>query len=257
MTVLRSVVLSFAMFTRIPLPTLNWERTNMRYVLATLPLVGVLIGLLLWLWQWLCVLLSLDNIVFAAGLTLTPILLTGGIHLDGYCDTIDALSSRAPQERKREILKDPHAGAFAVIGLAVFMLAYFALGTQLKPNVVTIGLLGCAAVMSRSMGALASLTFPTSSGGGILDTFRDAAGKPAIIIAAVFFLLAILGALYLNYPIAIALAVVVLLITLYVRGMSQRQFGGMSGDLAGYLIQLIELGSVFVLFIMDKVMVML
>ena len=54
-----------------------------------------------------------------------PVLVTGGIHLDGFLDTADALSSWQPWEKKLEILKDSHAGAFAII----MGCAYFALGT--------------------------------------------------------------------------------------------------------------------------------
>ena len=55
----------------------------------------------------------------AAGFTLLPVVVTGGIHLDGFGDTLDALASHAEPERKREILKDPRAGIFAVIGRCV------------------------------------------------------------------------------------------------------------------------------------------
>ncbi|NLA05846.1 MAG: adenosylcobinamide-GDP ribazoletransferase, partial [Firmicutes bacterium] len=40
--------------------------------------------------------------------------------------------------------------------------------------------------------------------------------------------------------------------TLYVQRMSQRQFGGMSGDLAGYLLQLGELSMLAALVIIGK-----
>ena len=45
---------------------------------------------------------------------LIPVLITGGIHLDGLLDTADALSSYKTKEEKLEILKDSHAGAFAL-----------------------------------------------------------------------------------------------------------------------------------------------
>ena len=53
-----------------------------------------------------------------------PIIITGGIHLDGLLDTADALSSYKSMEEKLEILKDSHTGAFAIIvGGAWFILA--------------------------------------------------------------------------------------------------------------------------------------
>ena len=43
---------------------------------------------------------------------------TGGFHIDGFMDTMDAFHSYKPREEKLAILKDSHIGAFAVIMLA-------------------------------------------------------------------------------------------------------------------------------------------
>ena len=256
MNILRSIVMALALFSRIPMPTLDWEQGNTRHTLAALPLIGLIITLVLWLWLLLSNALGFNALLFAAGLTLLPVLVTGGIHLDGFCDTVDALSSRAPLERKREILKDPHIGTFAVIGLVAYLLAYFALCTELAQSLQTVLLLGCIAVLSRAAGALACLVFPSASGSslpGLLQSLREAAGKQAVIVCALWCLVALALACFVDWRPAIAVFGVILLMVLYVRLMSKRQFGGMSGDLAGYLIQLIELGAVFALVLIEKV----
>ena len=51
------------------------------------------------------------------------LLITGGIHIDGYMDTMDAVHSYGDREKKLEILKDSHIGAFAVIMLVTYVLA--------------------------------------------------------------------------------------------------------------------------------------
>lgn len=58
--------------------------------------------------------------------TVLPILLTGGIHMDGFMDTMDALHSYQDRERKLEILKDSHVGAFACLSLICEMFLYAA-----------------------------------------------------------------------------------------------------------------------------------
>ena len=94
------------MFSAIPMPRVEWNDRNMRYALCAFPLVGLAAGLVMALWVWLSVFLGLPNLLLAAGLTAIPVLLTGGIHLDGYADTHDALAShRSPAERQ-EILKE-------------------------------------------------------------------------------------------------------------------------------------------------------
>ena len=48
-TFLSSLGMSFAMFSIIPMPRLDWKKENMRYMLCCLPFVGIVIALVLWL----------------------------------------------------------------------------------------------------------------------------------------------------------------------------------------------------------------
>ena len=128
MIVLQTVAVAFAMFSAVPVPQFNWTEKNMRYAMCAFPLIGVVIGLL---W-FLCGVLPLPGAARAAGFCLIPVWVTGGIHLDGYADTCDALSSYGDREKKLEILKDPHCGAFAVIRLCSYFAAYLALCRELK-----------------------------------------------------------------------------------------------------------------------------
>mgnify|MGYP000057866405 FL=1 len=122
MIVLQTIAVAFAMFSAIPVPQFEWNEKNMRYAMCAFPLIGVVIGA-----AWcVCGALPLPGLAKAAGFALIPVWITGGIHLDGYADTCDALSSYGDREKKLEILKDPHCGAFAVIRLCSYFLAYFA-----------------------------------------------------------------------------------------------------------------------------------
>ena len=55
-----------------------------------------------------------------------PFFVSGFMHLDGYVDCCDAIFSRAPLEKKKQILKDSRVGAFAVIWVIVLFLMFFA-----------------------------------------------------------------------------------------------------------------------------------
>ena len=253
MTVLRSIATAFLMFSRVPMPKVAWKPENMRFALAALPLVGALIGALLCGWAWLCDALSIGKILFAAGMTLLPLLVSGGIHLDGFCDTVDALSSHATQERKREILKDPHAGAFAVIGVCVYLLASFALYTEL-PNEKNAVLLACLIpVLSRGAGALASFGTP-SDGAGLLHAMRSSADRRTVVwILAVWCALGVSGLMLLSPLTGGVMALAGALCTVLMVRMSKRQFGGMSGDLAGFLVQVGELVMLLILIVLQRV----
>ncbi len=237
----RSVAMAFSMFSVIPMPLVEWKKENMKYMLCALPLVGAVIGGALYLWMRLCQWLSLGSVLFAIGLTIIPLALSGGIHVDGFCDTVDALSSHAAPERKREILKDSHAGAFAIIWAAAYFLMYFGFCTEVECRWIAILAVGVQHVFARSLGALAGTAFSGSGSGGMLAAFREGADKKAAGILVAWCLLCAAGLIALSpvSGIVCALAGVVLLWRL--RRMSLREFGGMSGDLAGYLITLCEL----------------
>ncbi len=242
MRFIRSTVMAFSMFSAIPTPQIKWEKENMRYMLAALPLVGAVIGLVLIGWLYLCELLSFGTVLFAAGAALIPIAVTGGVHMDGFLDTVDALSSHAEPEKKRAILKDPRAGAFAVIFTAAYILAYFALASELPRSLGSMMFIGIIHILSRAAVGVAGLVFPASGTGGLLDTVSGSASRrAALVILAVIAALCAAGMLYLGLYQGVGAVLASVLCMLYVRVMSKRQFGGMSGDISGFLLQLSEL----------------
>lgn len=252
--IFRSLIMAFSMFSVIPMPRIQWKEENMRYMLAWMPALGVIAGLLQAGWLLLCDFLSFGPLLFAAGLTLLPILLTGGIHMDGFSDTIDALSSHAAPQRKREILKDPNAGAFAVLYTSGYLLLFAALCTELPRTITAMLILGLHQVLARALGALCSVCFPSSSQSGLQHTFRDAASKKGIVLLAVWAVLCTAALCLLSLSGGIACAAVFLLCFLYLKRISGREFGGMSGDLAGYIISLAELLMLFTYVVTERMM---
>ena len=94
MRLLYSLAIAISMYSRIPVPTVDWNENNMKYAMCFFPVVGVITGLLQAGAGYLILeYTSFGKLFFAAVMTLIPVLVTGGIHLDGYADTIDALSS--------------------------------------------------------------------------------------------------------------------------------------------------------------------
>ncbi len=257
MSVLYSGLLALALFSKIPMPRLDWAKKNMRYLLAAFPLVGLIIGLVLWVWLWLADLLGLGPVLFAAGLTLLPLLVTGGIHLDGFCDTVDALASHAEPKKKQEILKDPHAGAFAVIFVAVYLLAYLALATEIPRQPSLIWQLGLIHVLSRTSVGFGVLHFQPASSQGLFFTLHSAAHKNASTsILALFYILAGTGLVCLSGPAGLIILAVPLLYAAYLYRMAKKQFAGMSGDLSGYWLQSAELAMLAALLIIQKVVIL-
>lgn len=239
MSAVRSVFAAFAMFSAFPAPKVEWNRENLRWMLCAFPLVGAAIGLLCWGWAALGAYLGFPALLRGAGLTLIPVLSTGGVHLDGYADTWDALASHAPPEKKQEILADPRLGAFAAIHLCGWFVMDFALWSAL-PRYEGVPVL-LAFCLSRSLSGLAITAFPLAKDTGLAHTFAQAADKQAArrFLAGLSDLLC-LGLFFCGWQGA-AMAAAALGVFVYYRRMARTQFGGLSGDLAGWFLQTAEL----------------
>ena len=68
------------------MPRVEWEKKALSWALCWFPLVGVVIGAALYGWLALAGFLGFGRIFTAAVALLLPIALSGGIHLDGFCD---------------------------------------------------------------------------------------------------------------------------------------------------------------------------
>ena len=237
MSVLKSVLVAFSMFSALPVPQIEWDRDSMRWALCAFPLVGACAALLCRLWLTLCAALALPELLRGAGLCLLPVFVTGGIHLDGYADVCDALASHGSVEKKQAILKDPHIGAFAAIRLCVYFTASLALWTAL-PTVGLPALLGLFC-LSRSLSGLALVTFPLRPGSGLARSFAESGNEKSVRAALAVFAL-VSAALLLAGGQALSLLAAAP-VFLYYRRLCARDFGGLSGDLAGWFLQTAEL----------------
>ena len=104
MRILKSFIIAFSMYSQIPMPQFEWKEEDMKYMLCFFPLVGAVIGLCLYGWEKLCTGMEINGLCRTLVGTAIPLLLTGGIHVDGYMDTMDAFHSYQSRERKIEIL---------------------------------------------------------------------------------------------------------------------------------------------------------
>jgi adenosylcobinamide-GDP ribazoletransferase len=203
------------------------------------------------LWLLLCDWLKLGGMLRGTVGALLPILITGGIHMDGFMDTSDAMASWQPKERRLEILKDSHVGAFAVLGCAGYLLLHAALLSE--ASATSGALLCCVFVLSRALSAWAMATFRSARPQGMLDAFAQAAHRRMVTISCVVYavLCAVVwfvfgGCLTLVCLLAAALCVI------YYRHMAYKQFGGVTGDLAGWFLQVTELALTAVIVLGGK-----
>lgn len=233
------------MYSRIPVPRVEWSEENRRFSLIFFPFIGAVTGGLLVLWKMAADYLGVNSLLFSAVACVIPIIVSGGIHLDGFCDVIDAQGSCAPKEKKLEIMSDPHIGSFAAIGLGVYFILQFGLFSCVNSfraiYVVAIGY-----SLSRTLSALCAVTFKSAKDGGSLQSFVKPADKLTSIIALSVFLAAISAGMILIDFIAGAVALVLAAaILVFFRVFSYKKFGGITGDLAGFFLQICEIAVLF------------
>ena len=242
MIILKSICVAFSVFSKIPMPRFNWEEKDMRYHMIFFPWVGGVIGLLLVLWQWIVQKAGIGQTAFVLVGTALPLLVTGGFHVDGFMDTMDAKKSYLSQEEKRRILKDPHIGAFAVICLAALGLIWLAAFSEVSAQRIPVA--ACGFFLSRSLSGIAVLLFPNAKKDGMLHTFHASAqnGAPQTVLVCLFVELGVCaGLMIVLHPVTGVLCLAGALLTfVYYHQMSLRQFGGITGDTAGFFVTVSE-----------------
>ena len=143
MKFLEPMIIAFSMYSKIPMPRIEWNKENMKYTMCFFPLIGVVTGAIIYLAG-----MFLDGnifskvhsgrLMFAAVMTLIPVFVSGGIHLDGFMDTMDALGSWGDKEKKLEILKDSHNGAFAVIGICCYFTGSLGVWSEIRTEMLPV-----------------------------------------------------------------------------------------------------------------------
>ena len=222
MTTLRALVIAFSMYSQIPMPQFTWQDKEMKYAFCFFPWVGAAIGGITMFWWWFCGKFSVGNVAFAMIGTAIPLAVTGGFHVDGFMDTMDAFHSYQPREKKLEILKDSHIGAFSVICLVLYELIY--IGAYSEIDAV------------RQAG-----TFPGAKKEGLLYMFTSKAHERAVK-TALFLQTASVAVLmlYLDGVTGVAVLVGAGLTFLYYYKKCKKELGGITGDTEGYFVTVCE-----------------
>ena len=240
MSIINSFFIALSMYSRIPVPRVDWKKENMRYAMCFFPMIGVVIGAVMYLAGWLLDKTSVGGLFRGVVFTLIPIIITGGVHMDGFMDTMDALGSWGDREKKLEILKDSHAGAFAILGMGCYLMWSVAVWSELPAEVLRV--CGVSFVLSRALSGFSVVTFPAARNSGLLKMFQDGAQKKVVRITMCLYVAAAVIMMAVMDARAMAGAVAGAMIAfLYYIVVSRKQFGGVTGDLAGFFLETAEL----------------
>ncbi len=257
MAVIEAIIIVLSMYTKIPMPFLEWNAKNTKLVLAFLWLPGLLAGLAQALWLAVCCFLPVSAVMYAAVAVALSVIVTGGIHLDGFTDTVDALCSHGDREKMKKIMDDPHIGSFGVMHLVIFMLVSFALFFDIGEKVTAnpdfyrremryLFMIITVYTDSMAITAIAAVTAEPSKSHGMLYRFTSAANREAVISvnAGIMAILSIVSVFAFALD-TIAVIIPPLLAYIYVWITIVPKFGGISGDICGWMIEMSKLAGLF------------
>ncbi|MES2821516.1 MAG: adenosylcobinamide-GDP ribazoletransferase [Pseudomonadota bacterium] len=198
------------------------------------PLVGLLLGLLLW--GMSALLGGAPSLLHAALLLALWVALSGALHLDGLADSADAwLGGLGDRARTLLIMKDPRSGPMAVVVLLlVLLLKFAALVAVLEQDEAAALLL--APWLARGLLPLLFMTTPYVRAGGLGQALADHLPRRQLpwMLAAHGVALLLCGW---SGVLALALAGGLFI---GLRRLMLARLGGTTGDTAGALVELVE-----------------
>ncbi|MFN7252139.1 MAG: adenosylcobinamide-GDP ribazoletransferase [Anaerobacillus sp.] len=121
--VIEGLICSFQFLSTVPLKKqVPYEQKQVRVCVAAFPVVGAILGVLLFgllfiMNEWT----NVSPLVIALLLVTLSIVYSGGLHLDGWMDCSDAFFSYKSKQGKLEVMKDSRIGAFAAISLFLLL----------------------------------------------------------------------------------------------------------------------------------------
>src|SRR6266851_4809133 len=208
--------------TRIPVPRGEYR---LETSVPWLPVVGLVLGVILAGIDWGLRTLAVDQLVVSTLVVVLLLVLSGALHADGLMDTCDAVFGHATPERRLEIMRDPHVGAFGVVGLvcvvALKIAAVYALPVALRPQWLVL-----APGLGRWSIVLLATMFPYGRASGLGAPLKAAATTRVLILAT---LLPLAGCIA-SGPVGAACGLLAAAVALGLGAWLMRLLPGLTGD---------------------------
>ena len=230
---MRALRVALGLMTTLPvkLPE-DWSAGDNGRASIWYPFVGLMVGALTWL-AWTGASTVLPPLVAGIITLVVWVGLTGGLHLDGLAYCCHGLFASAEPDRRLEIMKDPHVGAFGLIGIVlVLMLKAAALSSLTQDSSFGILLAASLARWCILPAALLPLARPSGMGADFVQGFhRTFLLWGALVPMGIVFFLGIRGVL----PASIGMGVAA-----FVLWLAASRIGGITGDVFGMIVELVE-----------------
>lgn len=219
------------------------EEINLARSMAYFPLVGALLGLILFA-TWQIGILFLPSAVTCALVLTLSIVITGALHLDGFSDTVDGISGGRNKEDILDIMQTSHIGAIGMVSIVAILLLKFTLIYSLPSTIIGTALVSMA-VMGRWSMVFSCQVYPAAGDkNSLARKFIEHIELKQLLWATVTML--ILSAVLLALK-ALIIFPTILLICLIFNSFMLKKIGGLTGDTLGALNELVEVATLFII----------
>ncbi|MFZ5943605.1 MAG: adenosylcobinamide-GDP ribazoletransferase [Bacillota bacterium] len=239
---MKGLIIALQFMTRIPLGGVKLNITEEEFGGSSrfFPVVGLIIGIILFLIAKISS-VFMSPLVVGALIVVADIILTGGIHLEGFMDTMDGMLSARPKEKVLEIMKDSRVGAHSVVAVfSLLILKYSIIISLLNGNLI-VGLL-LMPVISRWVMLYGITFYPYAREKGLGKIFWENTTKNSwyILTGILLFTLALLD---FRYLMAMAITYLVLLTPMI---KTSDLLNGLTGDIYGAINEVSQVVFIFI-----------
>ncbi|MGE4419297.1 MAG: adenosylcobinamide-GDP ribazoletransferase [Sulfurimonas sp.] len=227
--IFKGFALAVSMLTTIPFFKIHdFNKGINGYAVMFYPLIGFILGAVLW-GVYLLLAPYAPSLHVGIIIFVLWVLLTGALHLDGFSDTVDGLYVK--KERALEVMKDSHVGGMGMIMSVTFLIAK----ASSLAHFELFYLLPLILLLSRLNTVLAIYFYPYISQRGMGTLAKEEFTKLQMFIALFYSFLIVLA-----YN-KLLLFVSALLVLFVIKSFFIKRYGGFSGDIYGFTIEVTEL----------------
>lgn len=221
--------------TRIPFPQVMLDEKKIASSVPFFPLAGSVIGGILSLIYFLgrkFLPLQVLSVIITAGW----VMVTGGMHIDGFADTMDGLFCGGSRDKKLSVMKDSRIGAYGTMGVVLLLLFKVSLLGVLSQRLMIPALI-LAPTLSRWIITYAIIKFPYARESGLGKAFSMDKSPWHFVFSSVCAIgIAIILAKSQGIVISLILFAASYIFIKYIMG----QLGGHTGDTYGALNEVCE-----------------
>lgn len=247
---IKNFLLQLQFLTRIPVPfNVEFDRDSFARGIVFAPLIGAIIGLILG-GVFLAINVADRVLLSVLGVIIAEIFITGGLHLDGLADTSDGFFSNRPREEILKIMSDSRIGTNGTLALILILGCKVALLVNIDAGNLLPCIIGMPVLSRMNIIWSAGMSGYAKKEEGLGKSIAEKIG-PKEIVVSTFIALVICVPLLKTASLALAAGLIIfcILFTHYTR----KRIGGVTGDTFGALIEISEIGYLFLYFVLQNI----